>query len=179
MTISTLILALATSTLVNALPQQLSQPSTDPTCSEKEQGSTFSYATSAGTYDVVCGQDYYGGDLRYTQTESFKDCLAACDTETSCVTVAYTNNNCYLKNELTSGVSNANVWSAKKQTVANVNPSCVDKADNGKVYQASKGQYKIICGQEYAGGDLTSTNTESFEGCIEACASNTQCIDVS
>lgn len=162
-----------------ALPQVFPRQSAsnEPTCSGKDQGSTFSYINSGTTYDVLCGKDYYGGDLRSLQTSTFGDCLNACNTETACVTVAYRDNNCYLKSMVTSAQSDVNVWSAKKSGAKSL--SCAGKESDGTTYTASKGQFKIICGQEYFGGDLTSQTTTSFEACIEACAANSLCIDVS
>jgi hypothetical protein len=148
------------------------------TCTGKNQDSPFSYTTSAGAYDIVCGQDYLNGDMSSAPAETFEDCLTACDAESACVSVAYANGICYLKNQLTTAVSNSAVWSAKKQGVKR-GLSCVDGTDNGETYQTLNGEFKIICGQEYPGGDLTSTGTASFEACIEACASNDDCVDVS
>ena len=152
------------SSLVNAatLPRVSSRQiaSNEPTCSDKDQGSTFSYTSSGSTYDVLCGKDYYGGDLRSMQTNTFGDCLSACNTESACVTVAFRDGACYLKSTVTSAVSDANVWSAKKSGAKSL--SCDGKASDGATYTASKGQFKIICGQEYAGGDLTSTSTANF-----------------
>jgi hypothetical protein len=148
------------------------------TCTEQNQGSTFTYTTSGGAYDVLCGQDYLEGDMSSAPAATFKDCLAACDAQSSCVTVAFANGYCYLKNRLTTPVANYAVWSAKKQGVKR-GLSCDNKIDDGKTYQATKGQFKIVCGQEYSGGDLTSTGTASFEECIEACVGNEKCVDVS
>ena len=180
MVVSTFFLAstLAIGALVNgaSLPVHLTRD-VEPTCAWKDQGVTFTYV-SGSTFGITCGSDYLGGDLRSFQAATLKDCLVACDGDSACLTVSYTNNICYLKSQLTVAISNSNVWAAKKQNAKSA-LSCADKADNGKTYQASKGQFKIICGQEYGGGDLTSTTTASFEACIEACATNTQCIDVS
>jgi hypothetical protein len=153
-------------------------PKDDLTCVGKAPGAAFTYTTSAGNYDILCGKDYFSADLRSLHTETFADCLTACDQEAACVTVSYANGFCYLKNQVTTTVSNANVWAAKKQN-AKETLTCIDKKDDGKVYKASKGQYKVTCGKEYAGGDLSSTSTASFEACIEACVGTDGCVDVS
>ncbi|KAF3039675.1 hypothetical protein E8E11_006828 [Didymella keratinophila] len=166
-----------------SLPQRHSrqEPGSEPTCSGKEQGSTFTYTPSSGSpFDIICGQDYAGGDLKALTTSSFKDCLTACNTERTCVTVAYRDGACYLKNQVTSAVPNEGVWSAKKEVVpTNTALSCEDNRSDGITYTASKGRFRIICGKEYPGGDLTSTSTSTFEDCIETCATNARCIDVS
>jgi hypothetical protein len=153
-------------------------PQDDLTCVGKAPEATFSYTTSAGNYDILCGKDYLNADLSSLQTETFADCLTACDQEAACATVAYANGFCYLKNQVTTTVSNANVWAAKKQN-AKESLTCISGKDDSKMYQASKGQYNVICGKEYAGGDLSSTSTASFEACIEACVGTDGCIDVS
>jgi hypothetical protein len=159
-------------------PSSPNLPQDDLTCVGKAPGAAFTYTTSAGNYDILCGKDYFSADLRSLQTETFADCLTACDQEAACVTVSYANGFCYLKNQVTTTVSNANVWAAKKQN-AKETLTCIDKKDDGKVFQASKGQYKVTCGKEYAGGDLSSTSTASFEACIEACVGTDSCVDVS
>lgn len=183
MAVSSLFLTsvLALNTVVNgaSLPNRLSQRDARPTCLGKDQGSTFDHTTSKGTYDVRCGEDYWGGDLRSLQAASFNDCLVACDAETSCAAVAYSGSTCYLKNKLTTAVTNTGVWSAKKQNAPKAGLSCIGGADDGKPYQSSQGEFEIVCGKEYYGGDLSSTTTATFEACIETCATNTQCVDVS
>jgi hypothetical protein len=159
-------------------PSSPNLPQEGLTCVGKNPGSTFTYTTSAGKYDVLCGLDYLNANLRSLQTKTFADCLETCDKEAACVTVAYANDVCYLKNQVSATVSNANVWAAKKQS-AKESLTCVNGKDNSKVHQASKGLYNIVCGKEYAGGDLASTSTASFEACIEACAGTDKCIDVS
>jgi hypothetical protein len=153
-------------------------PQDDLTCVGKDPEATFTYTTSAGNYDILCGKDYLNADLSSLQTETFADCLTACDKEAACVTVSYANGFCYLKNHVTTTVSNANVWAAKKQN-AKESLTCINGKDDSNTYPASKGQYKITCGKEYAGGDLSSTSTTSFEACIEACVNTDRCVDVS
>jgi len=179
MSVSTLLFtsAIAFSTLVAGLPQLSASRDISPSCDGKDLGTRFTF-TSGSVYDITCGSDYLGGDLRSFQTAVFQDCIAACDSDSSCGSLSFTNGICYLKSSAPTAVANSNVWAAKKQNAKGA-LTCVDKADHGKTYQASKGQFKIICGQEYGGGDLTSASTSSFEACIEACATTTLCIDVS
>lgn len=162
-------------TLPHVFPRQSATDS--PSCVGKDQGSTFSYTAAGKTYDVLCGADYYGGDLRSLQSDTFGDCLNSCSAETACITVAYRGNTCYLKSTITSSVSDSNVWSAKRSGASSL--SCENNASDGVTYAASKGQFKIICGKEYYGGDLSSTSATSFEACIETCATTASCIDVS
>jgi hypothetical protein len=167
-----------------ALPHRVPRqdPASEPTCVGKEPGTTFTYTAPSGyAFDVLCDEDYAGGDLKFVATASFGDCIAACDTESACVDLAYRDGACYLKSQLTPAVSNVGVWSAKRQVIpTNTALTCVNGEDDGAIYTSSKGAaFKIICGKEYYGGDLSSTSTSTFEGCVEACAEKAQCIDVS
>jgi hypothetical protein len=166
-----------------SLPQRVPRqdPASEPTCVGKEPGTAFTYTAPSGdAFDVLCDQDYAGGDLKFVATASFGDCIAACDTESACVTLAYRDGACYLKSQITSAVSNNGVWSAKRQVIpTNTALTCVNGQSDGATYTASTGQFKIICGREYYAGDLASTSTSTFEGCIEACATNSRCLDVS
>jgi hypothetical protein len=175
--------ALAASSLVSAasLPHHVARQelSTNPTCSGKAQGDTLLYKPASGnTYDVVCGSDYFGGDLRLEWTSNFKGCLDICDAEAECVTVSYRDGACYLKKEETRLDPNTSVWAAKK-TLKSAAPSCVDGVSTVSRYISSNGVFQIICGKEYRNGDLPATTTSSFEACIEVCAANEECIDVS
>ncbi len=58
--------------------------------------------------------------------------------------------------------------------------TCVDNASDQAAYTAANGdEFTIMCGVDYAGGDLAATNTDTFAECIEACSTTTGCIDVS
>jgi len=63
-------------------------------------------------------------------------------------------------------------------TTSTAAPSC--PGSNSTYYQASNGGVFLIeCGIDHAGGDLSSTSVQNYQGCIEACASTTGCVDVS
>ena len=58
--------------------------------------------------------------------------------------------------------------------------TCVDKASDKTTYTTANGAvFQILCGYDYAGGDLAATNTDTFEACINACDTTAGCIDVS
>ena len=51
---------------------------------------------------------------------------------------------------------------------------------NSTQYISSNGATFVIeCGLDHAGGDLSSSSASSFQACIDICANNTQCVDVS
>lgn len=166
-----------------ALPQSLTVPSDAPSCLGLAQGTTFTWPTNtedaSSIFQITCGTDYWGGDLRSLQADTFQDCLAACKAESQCVSVAYGGTSCYLKNALTPGQSNSGVWSAKKAKV-NKGLTCdATGSSDGTTYTSSKGDFKIVCGTDYAGNDLPATSTKTFEACIETCATTDKCVDVS
>ena len=177
--------ALAASSLVSAaaIPQlpQLQQASSEQTCVGKNSGHKFvTKAASNVQYEVVCGADYYGSDLKdgLQWPGSFEGCLAACDDNAECKAVSWADGPCYLKGGLPTLVSGSdNVWTAKK----NPAPTCEgDNNSNGVSYITSAGNFEIICGADYAGGDLPySQRVNSFVECIDLCAADEQCADVS
>ena len=58
--------------------------------------------------------------------------------------------------------------------------TCVGKASDQATYTGASGAtYKILCGIDYSGSDLSATQTPTFAGCIDACDSTPGCIDVS
>ncbi|KAJ9622425.1 hypothetical protein H2203_006645 [Taxawa tesnikishii (nom. ined.)] len=57
--------------------------------------------------------------------------------------------------------------------------SCVGNTSNGTTYQAGTASYTILCGVDYAGGDMGVVTTSTFEQCIQTCHSATGCVDVS
>ena len=164
----------STATLLSIYARQNSSDA--PTCSGKTQGSTFKYMSSDTSYDVLCGQDYYGNDLRAIRVDTFGACLTGCSGDPACVAIAFRDGACYLKSSVAPALSDSNVWSAKKSDAKSL--SCDGKASDGLTYSASKDQFKIICGKEYYGGDLSATRVPSFTACIEACATNSECINV-
>ncbi|KAF3044328.1 hypothetical protein E8E12_008185 [Didymella heteroderae] len=111
-------LAVAVAVRGAALPQSTASQGDAPSCLDKAQGTTFQWPTNtegaSGIFVVTCGTDYWGGDLRSFQADSFQSCLEACKAEPECVSVAYGGTSCYLKNRLTSGQLNGGIWSAKK-----------------------------------------------------------------
>lgn len=170
--------ALAASSLVSAavLPRQSS--STGPTCTDKNPGDTFRYkATSNKQFEVICGADYYGSDIGDVQWPgTFEGCLELCDANTMCEAVSWTGA-CYLKGGVPAlDKSASQVWTARK----NPAPTC-EGSDNsdGAVFPTASGDFQIICAKDYGGNDLTAVDSKDFEDCINTCAGNTECVDVS
>ncbi|KAF2997956.1 hypothetical protein E8E13_006059 [Curvularia kusanoi] len=176
--------ALAASSLVNAavIPtaRQVSAP--EQTCEGQKPG--YKYVTRLASnvqYEVICGADYYGSDLAdgIKWPGSFQGCLAECDANADCKAISWANGPCYLKGgvpQLTNG--NDAIWTAMK----NPAPTCEgDFNSNGASYITSAGIFEISCGVDYAGNDLPDSNkrVDSFADCIELCAADDRCVDVS
>lgn len=171
--------ALAASALVNAavLPRQ--ESSTGPSCENRAPQEKFRYTASSNKqFEVICGADYYGSDIGGVQWPgSFEGCLELCDANAECNAVSW-NGACYLKGivpGLDTSSNSAHVWTAKK----NPSPTCDSDTSDGVVFPTSAGDFEIICGKDYGGNDLDAVNSVSFAECIEACAANQQCVDVS
>ncbi|KAK3901543.1 hypothetical protein C8A05DRAFT_34784, partial [Staphylotrichum tortipilum] len=116
------------------------------------------YTTSTGAvFQVECGIDYAGGGHGRHQH---------CDLE---------------------GAQDRDwVWTAKLVPAGNSNGggqsstklSCDGNASDGKIYKATIDNFEITCGKDYAEGDLLGLSTASFEACIEACDSHSECVNV-
>lgn len=174
----------STSALSSSVSPSASVEASTLSCEGQDIGSTFTHKASKGTYDITCGSDYPGGDLKFLWTDSFVACVAACDEEKGCLTVAFRSGACYLKNQSTQIAPDAGIWAAKKHAAAVITasdePTCVGKISESATYKSASGSiFKIICGKEYGGGDLTSTSVASFKDCIETCSTTSGCIDVS
>lgn len=167
-----------------ALPQSLTSQAGAPSCLDQAQGTTFAWSPAnnedaSNIFQVICGMDYYGGDLSSLQTDSFEGCLEACSANAQCVSIAYGGTTCYLKSELTRALADTGVWSAKRKSVQSGLTCNPGSSSDGTTYTTSKGDFKIVCGKDYYGNDLTATSTNNFEACIETCAKTNQCVDVS
>lgn len=58
--------------------------------------------------------------------------------------------------------------------------SVVCPGSNSTQYVSSNGAtFLVECGIDHAGGDLSSASASTFEACIDLCAANSQCVDVS
>jgi hypothetical protein len=174
--------ALAASSLVGAVVLPIQQASSsEQTCAGQTTG--YKYVTRLASnvqYEVICGADYYGSDLAdgIKWPGSFEGCLAECDANAECKAVSWANGPCYLKGGAPTLVSgNEAVWTATK----NPAPTCEGEFNsNGASYITSAGNFEIMCGWDYAGNDLpTSKRVDSFAECIELCAADNQCVDVS
>lgn len=174
--------ALAASSLVSAVAiPQLQTASSEQSCVGKP--SNYKFVTrlpSNVQYEVVCGADYYGSDLQEGGIQwpgSFEGCLAACEANDKCKAVSWADGPCYLKGGVTGLSNNDNVWTARK----NPAPTCEGETNsNGATYLTSAGKFEIICAADYGGGDLDyNSRFDTFAECIDYCAADDQCIDVS
>lgn len=172
---------LATSSLVNAAVLPIRQASSSgPTCDGKDIGSKFVTKLASNVqFEVVCGADYYGSDLPdgLKWPGSFEGCLAACEDEPQCKSVSWDNGPCYLKGGVpTLQEGREKIWTAKK----NPPPTCEGSdSSEGAYYTTSAGSFQIMCGKDYGGNDLGGIKTDSFGACIDHCAADDKCVDVS
>ena len=141
-------------------------------------------------FEIMCGVDYAGGDIAGVNSASFEACILTCKTTATCVDVSFVGDNivggsCYMKSHIgATPDSVAHVWTAKKiidTTVPQVEAlTCEGQRSEGASYKTTNGKtFTVVCGQEYAGGDLSATTTDSFETCLDTCSTTVNCIDVS
>ncbi|KAF2723831.1 WSC-domain-containing protein [Polychaeton citri CBS 116435] len=52
-------------------------------------------------------------------------------------------------------------------------------ASNNTIYTSNSKNFTVECGIDHQGGDLTSLSASSLAACIDACAQNDKCVDVS
>jgi len=140
--------------------------------------------TIYGAYTILCGYDYYGGDLFFTPSPSFGSCINTCSNTRNCIDVSYTNGGCYLKSKLNTRNVNSNVNTAARTDVlvgnyvaAAITPHCPEY--NNTLVPTQQGLFAIRCGTDYYGGDLGLIQSDSLFDCINSCANTTNCVDVS
>jgi len=157
--------------------------STAPSCINSQSHNT-NFTTSAGTvYEIICNQEYYGGDLSLAGAPTFEDCIETCDITAGCIDVSWVNGMCYMKNQLnTLGVADG-ISTAKKVADPSWDArpplTCEGGASNGTVFKTDQGKfYEIFCGYDFPGGDIQGLWAESFEKCLDACDKNLECHDV-
>ncbi|KAK3314415.1 hypothetical protein B0H66DRAFT_595135 [Apodospora peruviana] len=174
--------------------------STDaPTCEQNASDGTSYLTGSNSVWEIVCGREYYGGDLRRETHATFQACIESCDADTECVDVSYVGQDCWMKKSVSGSLVHApHAWTAKKARsypsasttrtatpapTATSHPSvltCADKADDGKTYTTDNGRmYEIHCGADFAGGDLQAKSVPSFEDCMHYCDALEACLGVS
>jgi len=171
-------------------------PYTGPTCvAAASDGETY-MAASGATFQIICGVDYYGGDMGAVATANFQLCIDACDQAAGCVDVSYNGNTCYMKDNLMPQLTNGDIWTAKMIT-ADTNggttggattpgqttggPATCGGYDDASTLIASTNSFDILCGIDYYGGDLAggALYDQSFDDCINACDAKEACVDVS
>ena len=93
---------------------------------------------------------------------------------------------CYLKKALGELSTNGAVWSAKRVGATTTTPTvpvpettqsltCENNKDDTKTY----GAFTVQCGNDHWGADIGSVSGTSFEQCMDACSSNSECVVVS
>lgn len=137
-------------------------------CSSGQSNNTV-YNTAAGSYDILCQIDYAGGDLASTgNVASFEDCIGLCDTTAGCIDVSYGPGAgiCWMKSSLGTPSTNGGIWSARSKGTR-TELTCLNNQFNGTIYDAAGGGfYLILCGIDYAGGDVAATSEATFAACV-------------
>jgi len=150
-------------------------------CTNGESDGTV-YTSAAGSYDIVCHVDYAGGDVAAAGgLASFEDCIDLCDNTPTCIDVSYAPGGaCYMKSSLGAANPNGGIWTARSRAARTDDVTCVDNKANGTIYDAADGGYfEILCGIDYAGGDLAATSETSFSACVSIPALRSPALGIS
>ncbi|KAK4103933.1 hypothetical protein N658DRAFT_521765 [Parathielavia hyrcaniae] len=137
------------------------------------------YDSAAASYDILCGVDYAGGDVAaQTGIASFEECIELCDATSDCIDVSYApSGTCWMKSTLGTPAPNGGIWTARNRITQ---ITCEDNKSNGTIYDAAEGvSFQVLCGIDYAGGDLAATSETSFFSCMNRCGATEGCVDVS
>ena len=148
------------------------------TCENNASNATV-YTAQNAQFDILCGVDYAGGDMGAQGVSTFVECITLCDSTPGCVNVAFAPwGMCYLKNQNTTPSPNSGVWTAKSKASL-TGLTCIDNFSDKKTYTSAGGAaFDIACGVDYAGGDMSSQNTNSFKECVDVCGSTPGCLNV-
>ncbi len=157
-----LLLSLASASVAFAAPLD---------CSSNQSNNTIYTSPAGASYDIICSVDYAGGDVAAQGgVATFEDCIDLCDAQATCIDVSYAGpgGSCYMKSSLGTPNTNGGIWTARnRSTRTNTEVTCLDKKSDGLVYEgAAGGYYQIVCGVDYAGGDLMATSETSFSACV-------------
>ncbi len=162
-------------------------PSQDAPISCKNAGTnnTIYSKDTASSFQIFCDTDYSGEDIAAVISETFGDCIAACDANDACVDVSdgFRTKSCYLKGKVTTTNSVDGIWTALKKVEEHEEHktfvTCEDNAGNNTIYKSAGSSFLVLCGFDYGGGDMGGSPQETFAGCMDACAATQGCLDVS
>lgn len=139
------------------------------TCDNGKDNNVVYTAASGDSFVISCATDYYGGDLSSLWTNTFQDCIDACDKTSGCTSVSSHGNYCYLKNGQTSASSNSAVSAAKKLDAScKYYPSSGTDASGYTTYQSTFWSWN---GLNYLG----SVYPYSMQNAEEICDSTPGC----
>lgn len=148
------------------------------------QGDKTNFTTPAGAvYEIICNQEYYGGDLSAVGAPTFEACIDECDFTLECVDVSWVGGMCYMKKEINALVIADGVSTARKLGNATLEVkaplTCEGGSANGTLFRTNQAKfYEIYCGFDFPGGDFKALTTDSFEDCLNACDQNLECLDL-
>lgn len=103
-----LILYLASASIVFAAPLD---------CSSGQSNNAV-FNTTVGSYDIICGVDYAGGDVAAEGgIATFGECIELCDVTPGCIDVSYGpgSGNCWMKGSIGTPVENGDIWTARSR----------------------------------------------------------------
>ncbi|KAF2163575.1 hypothetical protein M409DRAFT_57458 [Zasmidium cellare ATCC 36951] len=154
-------------------------------------------------YKITCKHDIPGGNLKAVTSPTFQDCFAQCDQTLNCVGFSWLNGYCYLKTfqqnsisespadvavkvragpgvpgTVTGGVGNscATITMPQISATSVVPTPLVSAGASCKQLPPQVGLYKVTCGYDANGGDLSLAQANSFSACVPLCDTMPKCI---
>ncbi|KAK4204579.1 hypothetical protein QBC40DRAFT_216824 [Triangularia verruculosa] len=192
-----------TTTAASSTPTSTLLPTSDPpSCVEGGSDGTGYLTESGAVYEIICGREYYGGDLQMAHTGTFQGCIETCENLAGCVDASYVGETCYMKSSITVLVEAGHVWTAKKikeaptkssvsgsVTPGTTRPSgtsptvvplvCSGGQASAPTHSTSVGRtYEILCGLDFGGGDIAASSQATLNGCLDACDATRSCVGV-
>lgn len=136
-----------------------SPTSTAPSCIDGQSDKANFTTSAGGIYQIICNQEYYGGDLSAVGAPTFEACIDACDLAPECVDVSWVGGMCYMKKELNALVIADGISTARKLSGPTLEPkaplTCEGGSANGTIFKTDLGRfYEICCGFDFPGGDI-------------------------
>lgn len=141
--------------------------------------SSTSYSSSSNTVELCAA---FCSAYAYFGVEYGSECYCGNSVTSGATSVG---TGCTMKcagnaSEYCGGGNRLNAYAKSGTTSASMQGTVTCPSANGQTYTSSTGaRFAVECGVDHAGGDMAATSASTFNGCIEACAARSGCVDVS
>ncbi|USW48743.1 Putative carbohydrate-binding WSC, PAN/Apple domain, alpha/Beta hydrolase [Septoria linicola] len=137
--------------------------------------SGYAYFGTEYGAECYCGNSFSAGAVRTLDS----DCNMLCANATNQFCGAGNRLTVYNNPDIVVSSSTSSTSSSVTATPTAGSSSISCPSADGTTVTSIGKKFLIECGIDHAGGDIASTTVSSFQGCVDACAQNSQCVDVS